>query len=110
MSIVISLVKTLKEEDFSLNRRINIFKVIATTIKVRFFTFIEKKMAINPNPETVPSLMERDFGTCVLITDPKSDIILKKLQIAPNLPPNNRYSRPCGGKGGFDDYAEWLTE
>lgn len=45
-------------------------------------------MAINPNPETVPSLMERDFGTCVLITDPKSDIILKNFklhQIYPQL-------------------------
>jgi hypothetical protein len=23
-----------------------------------------------------------------------------------NNPPNDRFSRPCGGKGGFDDYVE----
>ena len=23
-----------------------------------------------------------------------------------NEPPVDRYSRPCGGKGGFDDYVE----
>lgn len=24
--------------------------------------------------------------------------------------PEDRLSRPSGGAGGFDDYAEWLTE
>lgn len=23
-----------------------------------------------------------------------------------NIPPEDRLSRPCGGKGGFDDYVE----
>lgn len=35
-------------------------------------------MANNPIPDSVPSMMEADFGTTVLITDPKSDQYLKK--------------------------------
>ncbi len=34
-------------------------------------------MATNHVPDHVPSLMERDFGTVVLITDPKSDRYLR---------------------------------
>lgn len=34
-------------------------------------------MAINPNPDYVPSIMKADFGTEVLITNPKADIYLK---------------------------------
>ena len=45
----------------------------------------------------------------VLITDPRSDYYLQKAQKPANDPPKDRLSRPCGGKGGFDDYAEWLT-
>ena len=37
-----------------------------------------------------------------LITDRASDRYLKKR----NIPPTNRLSRPCCGKGGFDDYVE----
>jgi len=37
-----------------------------------------------------------------LITERSSDRYMKKL----NEPPADRYSRPCGGKGGFDDYVE----
>lgn len=37
-----------------------------------------------------------------LITEYSSEKYLKK----PNQPPTNRLSRPCGGKGGFDDYVE----
>lgn len=37
-----------------------------------------------------------------LITDPASDRYLRRT----NAPPTNRLSRPCGGKGGFDDYVE----
>lgn len=38
-----------------------------------------------------------------LITDPASDRLMKmaKYQI-----PQDRYSRPCGGPGGFDDFVE----
>jgi len=45
----------------------------------------------------------------VLITDPRSDYYLEKASKPKNNPPKDRLSRPCGGKGGFDDYAEWLT-
>ena len=35
-------------------------------------------MGLNHVPDHVPSLMEKDFGTVVLITDPKSDKFMKK--------------------------------
>lgn len=44
--------------------------------------------------------MKEQWGTTRLITDyvvPSSKL---------NDPPSDRYSRPCGGKGGFDDYVE----
>jgi len=63
-------------------------------------------MAQSPNPDTNPSMMKADFGTVCLITDPKSDVYLKKLSDKVNNPPENRLSRPCGGKGGFDDFVE----
>jgi len=53
--------------------------------------------------------MERDFGTVCLITNPVADFYLEKASKPKNNPPKDRLSRPCGGKGGFDDYAEWLT-
>jgi hypothetical protein len=37
-----------------------------------------KKMGMNHVPDNIPALMERDFGTVVLITDPKSDYFMKK--------------------------------
>ena len=39
-----------------------------------------------------------------LITEVASDKYLN--QVKTNTPPKNRLSRPCGGKGGFDDYVE----
>jgi hypothetical protein len=45
--------------------------------------------------------MKQNWGTNRLITDYVSE---NKQQI--NQPPTDRYSRPCGGKGGFDDYVE----
>lgn len=63
-------------------------------------------MAKNPNPDRVSSIMQEDFGTVCLITDIQADKYLKKLRQHTNEPPNDRYSRPCGGKGGFDDYVE----
>ena len=35
-------------------------------------------MANNPNPEFIQEIMENDFGTRVLITDPKADIYLEQ--------------------------------
>lgn len=58
-------------------------------------------MAIKPNPDRDVSYMKKMWGTTKLITDYGS-LETKK----PNDPPINRYSRPCGGKNGFDDYVE----
>jgi len=38
-----------------------------------------------------------------LITDPASDKLLQKSKYKI---PEDRYSRPCGGAGGFDDFVE----
>jgi hypothetical protein len=63
-------------------------------------------MAINPNPDHVSSMMMQNFGTKYLITNPKSDYYLNLARKKINEPPLDRYSRPCGGKNGFDDYVE----
>lgn len=66
-------------------------------------------MANHPNPDTVPSMMQRDFGTNVLITSPAADKYLRQAQKRKyDTPPEDRYSRWCGGKHGFDDFAERL--
>ena len=46
--------------------------------------------------------MKENWGTNRLITDYGALNDQKKK----NQPPQDRYSRPCGGKGGFDDYVE----
>lgn len=64
-------------------------------------------MANSPNPETVPALMLEDFGTVVLATSPMADKYLQKARIKQYYEtPEDRYSRPCGGAGGFDDFVE----
>jgi hypothetical protein len=71
--------------------------------------FLEKNMANHPNPDYDSSQMESDFGTVCLITNPIADKYLNRAKKQKSSPPKDRLSRPCGGKGGFDDYAEWLT-
>ena len=61
-------------------------------------------MANHPIPDNAPEIMEKDFGTVVLITDPRSDAYLTRSR--KNNPPPDRNSRWCGGQGGFDDYVE----
>jgi hypothetical protein len=57
--------------------------------------------------DTNSSMMQEDFGTKVLITDPAADRYLAKASKQRKCStPEDRYSRPCGGKGGFDDYVE----
>jgi hypothetical protein len=56
--------------------------------------------------DTVPAMMQEDFGTVVLATSPIADKYLRKAQPKQYFIPEDRYSRPCGGRGGFDDYVE----
>jgi len=52
--------------------------------------------------------MKQNWGTNRLITDymlPNNQKINTNQEHV-NQPPPDRYSRPCGGKGGFDDYVE----
>lgn len=56
-------------------------------------------MAMNPNPDRNIQFMKESWGTNRLITD----YFPEKRK---NDPPKDRYSRPCGGKNGFDDYIE----
>jgi len=60
-------------------------------------------MAIHPNPDRDVEIMLKDHGTMCLITDYGSEKYLenKKYDV-----PKDRYSKWCGGKGGFDDYVE----
>ena len=51
---------------------------MVTPLKVPIHFIGEKKMGMNHVPDNVPALMEKDFGTVVLITDPKSDYLMKK--------------------------------
>ena len=39
-------------------------------------------MANSPNPDYVPSIMRKEFGTAILITNPKSDIYLKSSKLS----------------------------
>ena len=63
-------------------------------------------MANNPNPDYDPSQMQSEFGTKCSITNPIADKYLELARKKQNEPPADRFSRPCGGKGGFDDYVE----
>lgn len=76
-------------------------------------------MATNPNPDFISEVMQRDFGTAVLITNAKSDRYMKKVnsshEIKENLHPvdveeNEIYARWCGGPGGFDVLVERLDD
>ena len=51
------------------------------------------------------SFMRESWGTTKLITDYGALTPTKSPR--KNEPPENRMSRPCGGKDGFDDYVEW---
>jgi hypothetical protein len=49
-----------------------------------------------------PDMMQEQFGTRVLITDPAADKYLAKA----NRHGKERYERWCGGTSGWDDYCE----
>jgi len=54
------------------------------------------------------NFMKQNWGTNRLITDYvlTNDEKINTNNEKVNEPPVDRYSRPCGGKGGFDDYVE----
>jgi len=60
-------------------------------------------MAISP-VDTNSSMMEEDFGTRVLITNPAADRYLAKA--AKENPEQEKFKKFCGGKGGWSDYTE----
>jgi hypothetical protein len=55
---------------------------------------------IDKNPE----IMQQEHGTRVLITDLAADKYLERSA----KHGTERYAKWCGGKGGFDDFAERL--
>jgi hypothetical protein len=65
-------------------------------------------MAIKPNPDNVPSMMQEDFGTKVLITDLAADYYLQKA--AKENPSQKKFTEFCGGAGGWDDFCERMGE
>ena len=60
-------------------------------------------MAVSPVDKN-SSLMQEDFGTKVLITDPASDRYLAKA-VKERLE-QEKFTKFCGGKGGWSDYTE----
>jgi hypothetical protein len=61
-------------------------------------------MAIKPNPDNVPSMMQEDFGTKVLITDIAADKLLARA--SKNNPNQKKFTEFCGGAGGWSDFTE----
>jgi hypothetical protein len=60
-------------------------------------------MALNPVDRNA-KLMQQEFGTRVLITDLAADKYLERSA----KHGTERYAKWCGGRGGFDDFAERL--
>jgi acyl-coenzyme A synthetase/AMP-(fatty) acid ligase len=61
-------------------------------------------MANHPHPDNVPSMMQEDFGTTVLITNPAADRLLAKA--AKEKANQKKFTEFCGGKNGWNDYTE----
>jgi hypothetical protein len=60
-------------------------------------------MALNPVDRNA-ELMQKEHGTRVLITDLAADKYLERSA----KHGTERYEKWCGGRGGFDDFAERL--
>lgn len=58
----------------------------------------------NSPVDTVPSMMEEQFGTRVLITDPRSEKYFERAKR--EEPTQKKFTEFCGGKGGWSDYTE----
>lgn len=66
-------------------------------------------MATEPNPEFLAEYMAAEHGTKVLITNPKADYYLEQARLGKKSEIPEKYSRWCGGVGGFDDYTERMN-
>jgi hypothetical protein len=64
-------------------------------------------MAIHPT-DFNSEIMRAEHGTVVLATSPMADMYLTKAKDKQYNVPDDRYSRWCGGRNGFDDFAERL--
>jgi hypothetical protein len=58
----------------------------------------------NSPVDVVPSMMEEQFGTRVLITDPRADKYFERAKRED--PTQKKFTEFCGGKGGWTDYTE----
>ena len=54
--------------------------------------------------DRVPSMMKKDFGTTVLITDPSVDLLLARAN--KENPNQKKFKEFCGGAGGWSDFTE----
>lgn len=66
-------------------------------------------MANSQKPDRDVEYMKEMWGTDSLITDYVSEKLMTPTIKKKNDPPQNRLEKFCGGKDGFDDYAEWLV-
>lgn len=66
-------------------------------------------MANSPNPDRDIDYMREKWGTTRLVTDYVSEKCVTPTNVKKNDPPDDRLAKFCGGKDGFDDYAEWLV-
>jgi len=66
-------------------------------------------VAIHPT-DFNSKIMRAEHGTVVLATSPIADRYLAKPKAKQYNVPEDRYSRPCGGAGGFDDFCERMGE
>ena len=75
---------------------------MATPLKVLIspIRFIMANLPVDKNSK----MMQEDFGTVVLITDPAADRYLAKA--AKDDPNQEKFTKFCGGKGGWTDYTE----
>ena len=62
----------------------------------------------NSPVDVVSWIMEEDFGTRYLITDPRADRYLSTSKVTATA--EKKFSTFCGGKGGWDDFCERIEE
>ena len=66
-------------------------------------------MATNPNPDFLAEYMTAEHGTKCLITNPKADYYLEQARLGKKDQIPSKYSKWCGGPGGWNDYTERMN-